>query len=78
MSSNLTRRKPILVKREKPNNVIIHSILSKRNFDDAFNPSTYDDDRYRQHISNDFFKNNTGHGVLQETNQRKSRENIKL
>lgn len=78
MSSNQTRRKPILlVKRENFNKGITPSILSKRNFDDAFYLSTYDDNRYGQHISDDFFKNNTGHDVLQEMNPMKSNENIK-
>lgn len=41
------------------------SILGKRNFNDAFENTTFDDARYGQNISTDFFKKNVGHDVIQ-------------
>jgi hypothetical protein len=42
----------------------VKSILRKRKLMDAFGEKIYNDqDRYGQEISNEFFKNNTGHGV---------------
>lgn len=42
----------------------------KRKFDEAADSSTFDDERYNQHISNDFFKTNVGHDVLQKRERR--------
>jgi hypothetical protein len=42
------------------------SILGKRNFNDAFEYKTFDDSRYGQHISSDFFQTNVGHSVIEE------------
>jgi hypothetical protein len=41
------------------------SILGKRKFYEAFEQSTFDDDRYDQHLIDDFFNTNVGHNVLQ-------------
>lgn len=45
-----------------------NSILGKRKADEAFGPSSYDEDRYGQNINNEYFKNNIGHGVKNEPN----------
>ena len=57
------------------------SILGKRKFNDAFHEKTFDDARYGQHISSDFFEavlpsgeKNVGHSVVQEH----KRENVKI
>lgn len=44
-------------------NMFIPSILSKRKFEDAFDIETFDDERYGQHISNNFFYKSHGHDV---------------
>jgi hypothetical protein len=44
-------------------NTFIPSILSKRKFEDAFDMETFDDERYGQHITNDFFVKSHGHNV---------------
>jgi len=44
-------------------NTFIPSILSKRKFEDAFDIETFDDERYGQHITNDFFVKSQGHDV---------------
>jgi len=44
-------------------NTFIPSILSKRKFADAFNIETFDEERYGQHITNDFFVKSHGHDV---------------
>ena len=41
----------------------IPSILSKRKYEDAFGSETFDDERYGQHISNNYFEKSTGHDV---------------
>lgn len=41
--------------------LISGSILGKRTYSNSFNSDTYDDERYGQHISGDFFETNTGH-----------------
>ena len=42
------------------------SILGKRKFIHAFDEKTFDDSRYGQHISSDFFYKNVGHSVIEE------------
>lgn len=49
----------------KENNEQFVSVLGKRKFGDSFNQSSYDDERYGQEISSDFFKTNMGHNVYQ-------------
>lgn len=44
-------------------NMFIPSILSKRKFEDAFDIETFDDERYGQHITNNFFDKSHGHDV---------------
>lgn len=44
-------------------NIFIPSVLSKRKFEDAFDIETFDDERYGQHITNDFFVKSHGHDV---------------
>jgi hypothetical protein len=41
------------------------SILGKRKFNNAFHEQTFDDARYGQHISSDFFEANVGHSVIE-------------
>lgn len=40
---------------------VLVSVLEKRKFDEAFDQTTFEDDRYGQHIASDFFEKNTGH-----------------
>lgn len=42
----------------------LEKTLGKRKYAESFDPSTFDDDRYAQHISTDFFDTNIGHGVF--------------
>ena len=42
----------------------LEKTLGKRKYAESFDPSTFDDDRYAQHISADFFDTNIGHGVF--------------
>lgn len=39
------------------------SVLGKRKFCQSFDQTTFDDDRYAQHIPADFFHTNVGHLV---------------
>lgn len=39
------------------------SVLGKRKFCQSFDPTTFDDERYSQHISEEFFNTNVGHLV---------------
>jgi len=39
----------------------ISSVLEKRKFGNAFDQTTFDDERYGQHIASDFFEKNMGH-----------------
>jgi hypothetical protein len=48
----------------------IPSILGKRKFEDSFDIETFDDERYNQHISGDFFVNSRGHDVHYEPVQK--------
>ena len=41
----------------------IPSVLSKRKFEEAFGSETFDDERYGQHITDDFFVKSQGHNV---------------
>ena len=47
------------------------STLGKRKFHDAFESETFDDSRYGQHISSDFFDKNVGHNSIQISEERK-------
>ena len=38
----------------------LSSVLEKRKFGNAFDQTTFDDERYGQHIASDFFENNMG------------------
>ena len=42
----------------------LEKTLGKRKYAESFDPSTFDDDRYAQHISHDFFDTHIGHGVF--------------
>ena len=49
-------------------NKISRSILGKRKFDSAFGNNCFDDERYGNHIDENFFeKGGLGHGVFLET-----------
>ena len=48
----------------------IPSVLSKRKFEDAFGSETFDDERYGQHITNDFFVKSQGHNVHYKVNNK--------
>lgn len=67
--------RPVSPRKSKAN-FTYSSILGKRKFNETFDSSTFDDDRYSQHISIDFFKNNTGHGVLQDIKLTEEQEEI--
>ena len=45
------------------------SVLGKRKFCQSFDQTTFDDDRYAQHIPADFFATNVGHLVDAATNK---------
>jgi len=58
--------KPLSPKRNKQTRVSPEpSLLGKRTYSQAFNPITFDDRRYEQHIDNEYFKHNIGHAVCQ-------------
>lgn len=60
--------KPVSPKRkvsDNSGNQNLVSILGKRKFNEAFDATTFDDDRYGQHINTDFFNTNVGHNVVQ-------------
>ena len=61
------RLKAVLPKRDNTNNntTNVVSILGKRKFNHAFESESFDDDRYGQHITSDFFDKNVGHDVIQ-------------
>jgi hypothetical protein len=49
-------------------------ILGKRKYEDAFEQSNYDDERFGQNIEPDFFRSNIGHGIYQpESNPERSK-----
>jgi hypothetical protein len=50
--------KPVSPKRQ------LLSTQGKRKFQDSFETATFDDDRYGQHISSDFFKENIASGYI--------------
>jgi len=59
------RLKAVLPKRHHTNNTTnVVSILGKRKFNHAFESESFDDDRYGQHITSDFFDKNVGHDVI--------------
>ena len=41
------------------------TILGKRKFEQSFAPESFEDERYGQPISNEFFQKNIGHSVVQ-------------
>jgi len=43
------------------------SVIGKRKFCQSFDPTTFDDERYSQHISGEFFNTNVGHLVYPAT-----------
>lgn len=45
-----------------PKRMPFASTQSKRKFQDSFESTTFDDDRYGQHITSDFFKENIASG----------------
>lgn len=57
------RRKPILKRRPGINLIHNVSILGKRKLIDTFGEGHFDEERYGQEISPDFFKTHIGHGV---------------
>ena len=63
MSANKYKVK--IIRRNIPADANLYSILGKkRNYDNAFTQETYDDYRYGQHISIQFFEKNMGDTVL--------------
>jgi hypothetical protein len=54
--------KPSSPKNNKKINYI-PSVLGKRKFVESFDIETFDDERYGQHISSEFFQNSMGHNV---------------
>jgi len=48
----------------KMNLKYIPSQLGKRKLEDAFGEGNHDEERYGQQITEDFFKNNYGHSVV--------------
>ena len=45
--------------------VVLQTSLGKRKYCQSFEQSTFEDDRYQQHIDNKFFSTNVGHLVNQ-------------
>lgn len=58
--------KPVSPKRSQQ---VAVSILGKRKYQDAFDDDTFDDVRYGQHISSNFFETNVGHCVTQKESE---------
>ena len=60
------RRKPIIIKRTPTldNDIELIFMKGKRKLTEAFGINNQDEERYGQEISDDFFKNNTGHSVV--------------
>jgi hypothetical protein len=59
------RRKPIIIKRTPhATDIELVSMTGKRKITEAFGITNNDEERYGQEISDDFFKNNTGHSVV--------------
>ena len=52
------------------------TVLEKRTFDKAFDTNTFDDERYGQHISSNYFDKNIGH--LFKVSREIIRVNIKI
>ena len=46
----------------------IESVLGKRKYKNTFEEATFEDARYDQHISVNFFETNMGHTVIQQAN----------
>jgi hypothetical protein len=61
----LDERRPTFMspKPLSPKRMTYVSALGKRRFQDAFDIAKFDDDRYGQHISSEFFEANIGHSV---------------
>jgi hypothetical protein len=64
----LDERRPIFMspKPVSPKRIPHVSALGKRRFQDAFDIAKFDDDRYGQHISSNFFEANVGHNSIQK------------
>jgi hypothetical protein len=58
------RRKPIIKRTPPANDIELVSMTGKRKITEAFGITNNDEERYGQEISDDFFKNNTGHSVV--------------
>ena len=52
-----------IISEEEPLKTHLPSLLGKRKFCQSFDPTTFDDERYSQHISDKFFNTNVGHLV---------------
>ena len=52
-----------IISEEEPLKTHLPSLLGKRKFCQSFDPTTFDDERYSQHISEEFFNTNVGHLV---------------
>lgn len=50
-------------------NMFKKSILGKRRLENSFGEGIHDEDRYGRQINHDFFKNNIGHNVIQQSNK---------
>ena len=68
------RQTPVLIKRNSENllqNCNITQNIQKRDYADAFHEETYDDERFGQHIGDEYFTNNIGHGIVVEEQQQR-------
>jgi len=70
MSVNMTNKcvlvSSLLGKRKFEDTLKIPSVLGKRKFEETFGIELFDDERYGQHISSEFFQNAVGHNVHYE------------
>ena len=55
--------KPKIIRRVIPLDADLSSILGKRNYNNTFGQSTFEDNRYGQHINSTYFANKIGHTV---------------
>ena len=65
-NQNKKKYKIKIIRQIIPADADLSSVLGKkRSYDNAFTQETYDDYRYRQHISIKFFEKNIGHTIIQ-------------
>jgi len=73
------RRIPIIIRRDKDKDKDKEEEKEdncKRKFENSFNSEIYEDGRYGQHISPDYFKQDIGHGVFQNVKEEKDENYI--